>query len=153
MSVGFGLTNGSLLIFFCALLAAGLVKGTYAGDSFQEMMTDIEPFLLTFAISGVGLMAGLWLVLLPAIGWEEMLPVGREVWIFHSRLTTHVCERLLTALRARAEGIPKHRVEYAIDSYRIEPTQRGGIIRLFDADKVDVIRSALRRIANRQEGW
>ena len=73
VDVGFGLANGSLLAFFCALLAAGLVKGTYTGDSFQEMMTGIEPFLLAFAVSGIGLMAGLWLVLLPAIGLMSAL--------------------------------------------------------------------------------
>ncbi len=68
VSAGFWLANGSLLIFVAALLAAGLIKGTYSGDSFQEMMESIEPFLLVFAVSGVGLMLGLWLVLLPAIG-------------------------------------------------------------------------------------
>lgn len=67
VDAGFWLTNGSLLIFLAALLAAGLVKGTYGGESFQDMMESIEPFLLVFAVSGVGLMLGLWLVLLPAI--------------------------------------------------------------------------------------
>ncbi|MEE8514676.1 MAG: cbb3-type cytochrome c oxidase subunit I, partial [Gammaproteobacteria bacterium] len=67
VGAGFWLTNGSLLIFLAALLAAGLIKGTYTGDSFQEMMESIEPFLLVFAVSGVGLMLGLWLVLLPAM--------------------------------------------------------------------------------------
>jgi nitric oxide reductase subunit B len=73
VSVGFWLANGSLLIFLAALLAAGLIKGSYAGDSFQEMMESIEPFLLMFAVSGVGLMLGLWLVLLPAIGQMSAL--------------------------------------------------------------------------------
>ena len=47
---------------------------------------------------------------------------------------------------AREEGVPKHRVEYAIEQYRVQETQRAGIIRLFDAAKVAAIRSALARI-------
>ncbi len=54
---------------------------------------------------------------------------------------------------ARRERVPLHRVSYAVDSYRIEPTQRAGIIRLFDDGKVEVIRAALRRIAGRNGGW
>jgi len=68
VNVGFWLTNGSLPIFLAALLAAGLIKGTWPDDSFHEMMGTIEPLLLVFVVSGVGLMLGLWLVLIPAIG-------------------------------------------------------------------------------------
>lgn len=51
---------------------------------------------------------------------------------------------------ARALGVTSSRVAYAIEQYRIKPTQRAGILRIFDEDKVDVIRSAVRRIeANR----
>lgn len=50
---------------------------------------------------------------------------------------------------ARELNTPPHRVAYAIDTYRIEPTQRAGILRLFDSDKIAVIRSALRRTAGR----
>jgi nitric oxide reductase subunit B len=67
ISVGFWLTNGSLLIFLAALVAAGLIKGTYEGDSFQDMMESIELYLLVFAVAGVGLMVGFWLLILPAI--------------------------------------------------------------------------------------
>ena len=67
VDAGFWLANGSLVVFLAALLAAGLVKGTYVGESFYDMMESIEPFLLLFAVSGVGLMLGLWLVLLPAM--------------------------------------------------------------------------------------
>ncbi len=64
---GYWLANGSLLIFFLALLVAGLIKGTYSGGSFGDMMASIEPFLLIFAVAGIGLMMGLWMVLLPAL--------------------------------------------------------------------------------------
>jgi nitric oxide reductase subunit B len=68
VDTGFWLANGSLAVFLAALLAAGLVKATYGGEFFTDMMESIEPFLLLFAVSGVGLMLGLWLVLLPAMG-------------------------------------------------------------------------------------
>ena len=38
----------------------GLVKGAYGGDCFADMMASIEPFLLLFAVSGLGLMLGHW---------------------------------------------------------------------------------------------
>jgi hypothetical protein len=31
--------------------------------AFQEMMQDIRPFLLVFAVSGITLMVGIWIVL------------------------------------------------------------------------------------------
>ena len=53
------------LLIVLALLAAGLGRGTYSGGSFAEMTDSIEPFLLVFAGSGVCLMVGLWLILVP----------------------------------------------------------------------------------------
>jgi hypothetical protein len=52
---------------------------------------------------------------------------------------------------AKAEGVRASRVAYAIDVYRIAPTQRAGILRLFDEAGVDAIRSALRRIESRRQ--
>lgn len=53
---------------------------------------------------------------------------------------------------ARAEGVPRHVVDYAVSAYRITETQRAGIIRLFDEDAIHRIRAALRRIAGRRRG-
>ncbi|MFH1745470.1 MAG: hypothetical protein ABIG44_00335 [Planctomycetota bacterium] len=53
---------------------------------------------------------------------------------------------------AREMEVPTHQVRYAIEAYRIEPTQRVGIIRAYDAVKVDAIKSAVRRVANRRSG-
>jgi nitric oxide reductase subunit B len=64
---GYWLANGALLVFWLALIAAGLGKGTYAGGSFPEMMASIRPYLLVFLTSGVTLATGLLLVLVPAI--------------------------------------------------------------------------------------
>ncbi len=50
---------------------------------------------------------------------------------------------------ARALGVPIHRATYAIETYDIEPTQRAGIIRLYDPQKLETIRFAVRRIAAR----
>ncbi len=63
LRTGFWITNVSLAIFFAALLLAGIGKGVYDGTSFQEMMLGIRPFLVTFAISGITLMLGLWIIL------------------------------------------------------------------------------------------
>ena len=63
IKTGFWLANGSLAVFFTALILAGLGKGLYTGASFQDMMLNIRPFLLVFAVSGVTLMLGIWIVL------------------------------------------------------------------------------------------
>ena len=65
--LGFWLANASLLIFWVALIAAGVGKALYDGPSFQHMMQDIRPYLLVFVLAGLGLTAGLWLVALPAL--------------------------------------------------------------------------------------
>jgi nitric oxide reductase subunit B len=67
VAFGYRLANGSLALFLAALIVAGLIRGTYAGGSFQEMTEAITPFLLVFAAAGIGLVVGLWLVVLPAI--------------------------------------------------------------------------------------
>lgn len=76
VNIGFWLTNGSLVFFLGALLVAGLIKGTYAGGSFPEMMQSITPYLLVFAVAGVGLMIGMWLILVPAIIQMGTLIIG-----------------------------------------------------------------------------
>lgn len=61
---GFWLANGSLAVFFGALVLAGLGKGVFwAGMPFQSMMQNIRPFLAVFAVSGVTLLLGTWIVL------------------------------------------------------------------------------------------
>jgi nitric oxide reductase subunit B len=76
---GLWLTNGSLMVFLGALVAAGLGRGTYRGGSFQEMNETIEPFLLIFAVFGLGLLLGLGLVIVPALHLisKLALPAGR----------------------------------------------------------------------------
>ncbi len=67
VTTGFWLANGCLLVFWVALILAGIAKGFYDGPSFQDMMQTIRPYLLVFVCSGVGTMLGLWLVSWPAL--------------------------------------------------------------------------------------
>ncbi len=48
---------------------------------------------------------------------------------------------------ARRLGEPLHRVRYAVETYRIEPSERIGIMRVWGEAQVAAIQSALRRIA------
>jgi nitric oxide reductase subunit B len=71
---GFWITNVSLAIFFFALVMAGFGRGLYEGASFQEMALQIRPFLVVFAISGIALMLGMWLVL-----WNAFRLLGKII--------------------------------------------------------------------------
>lgn len=48
---------------------------------------------------------------------------------------------------ARRLNTSVHRVSYAIETYRIAPVMRAGIIRLFSLEQLPAIESALRRTA------
>jgi nitric oxide reductase subunit B len=63
ISTGFWTTNISLAVFFFALVMAGVGKGMFEGGAFQQMMLEIRPYLMAFAVSGVVLMLGLWILL------------------------------------------------------------------------------------------
>jgi len=59
---GFWLLNGSLFLFWSSLIGAGLVKGylTVTTElSFQAIMEQARPFIVGFAVSGLGLFTGL----------------------------------------------------------------------------------------------
>ena len=45
-----------------------------------------------------------------------------------------------------------HQVKYAVDQYRIAPTMRVGIIRVWSEDAIPLIQSALKRIASKRGG-
>ncbi len=49
-------------------------------------------------------------------------------------------------------GVSIHRLKYAIEQYKIEPTRRVGIIRVWSEDKVPLIENALARIAAKKSG-
>lgn len=68
---GYWVANISLAVFFLALIMAGFGRGLYDGASFQEMATQIRPFMMIFAVSGISLMLGLWIVL-----WHAFRLIG-----------------------------------------------------------------------------
>lgn len=74
VTLGFWTANISLAVFFTSLILAGLGKGFYEGVSFQEMMLSIRPFLVVFAVSGVTLMIGIWVVL-----WNAFRLIGEII--------------------------------------------------------------------------
>ena len=47
---------------------------------------------------------------------------------------------------AKYLNVPSNRVDYAIRVYGIKETQRAGILRLYDADAVQRVERAVRRI-------
>ena len=49
---------------------------------------------------------------------------------------------------ARRLDQPIHRVKYAIERYRIEPTQRAGILRLWNEDGLARIERSVRRLSS-----
>jgi hypothetical protein len=53
---------------------AGFGRGLYESASFQEMALQIRPFLVVFAISGIALMLGMWLVL-----WNAFRLIGKII--------------------------------------------------------------------------
>ncbi len=67
VKAGFWVTNVSLLVFWVALIGAGMGKALYDGPSFQHMMQSIQPYLLAFVVAGLGLTVGLWMVGVPAL--------------------------------------------------------------------------------------
>ena len=71
---GFWVANISLAVFFVALLLAGFGRGFYDGASFQEMATQIRPFMVVFAVSGIALMIGIWIVL-----WNAFRLIGEII--------------------------------------------------------------------------
>ncbi|MCC7301330.1 MAG: cbb3-type cytochrome c oxidase subunit I [Bacteroidia bacterium] len=68
MIFGFWLLQISLLVFWCSLIGAGVYRGIHIierGTSFGEIMNGARPFFWVFAWSGLGILAGLAIILLP----------------------------------------------------------------------------------------
>jgi len=63
--------------------------------------------------------------------------------------SNHQPDRRLLTLGEIAErlDISTHRLKYAIDRYKIKPTRRVGIIRVWREDDIPLIKSAIARIS------
>ena len=80
INVGLYLVNISLLIFWCALIFAGIIKSgaQLEGVSFQVMMQSVLPYLKYFMYSGLTLALGL-LILLFHIIFEFLLDFPENI--------------------------------------------------------------------------
>ena len=54
-----------------------------------------------------------------------------------------MAEMMTTGQIVREEGVPRARVDYAIEKVGIREHARAGIIRLFSPDQIPVIRAAI----------
>lgn len=67
VTTGYNIAQVSLLIFWLCLVVAGLTKGYRSRvlhiKDFQTMMTPIYPFLKLFAVAGIGLLAGMGMII------------------------------------------------------------------------------------------
>ncbi|MBK9627697.1 MAG: hypothetical protein IPO56_08350 [Flavobacteriales bacterium] len=91
--MGFWLFNGSLLLFWLCLVGAGMVKGYYTVLSdlhFQVIMERIRPFIVGFAISGVGLFVGLSMLVWDGIQALLNLPNSLEDLAAHHAIDTEL---------------------------------------------------------------
>lgn len=67
---GFWVVNIALLIFWLSLVVAGIIKGVLSVETsmpFSLIMDKISPFLIAFSISGIVLLIGLLMLILPAL--------------------------------------------------------------------------------------
>jgi len=66
---GFWITNISLIMFWFSLIGSGLVKasGEASGLGFRLIMTKAMPIFTMFSVAGLGILAGLTIISLPAI--------------------------------------------------------------------------------------
>jgi nitric oxide reductase subunit B len=71
---GFWISNICLVIFLAALMGAGSMEAFSEWEDFAERSDAVIPMLLTFSISGIGLLAGLWMVVVSAV--SLLRPVG-----------------------------------------------------------------------------
>ncbi len=70
MKAGVVLFNLSLFVFWTSLIFAGVSKGVMVVEgklSFREMMDKINPFLITFAVSGISMFVSVLMIIIPVI--------------------------------------------------------------------------------------
>lgn len=70
ITAGFWIMNVSLFGFFISLILAGAEKAKLILEdhvTFQEIMKTINPYLISFAICGIGVFIGICLVIFPAL--------------------------------------------------------------------------------------
>ncbi len=78
-SQGFWVTNLSLVVFLGALMIAGSMEAFTEWEDFYEQSEAVVPFLLAFSISGIGLLGGLWMVVVSALNMLKPVDPNEEV--------------------------------------------------------------------------
>lgn len=76
---GFWFTNISLVVFLGALMIAGSMEAFTEWEDFYEQSEAIVPFLLAFSISGIGLLGGLWMVVMAALNMLKPVDPKEEI--------------------------------------------------------------------------
>jgi nitric oxide reductase subunit B len=65
------LTNLSLLVFWMALIAAGIVKSKWQMSTIKpvyfELMLQLRPYFIAFFIAGIGITTGFLIIIIPLI--------------------------------------------------------------------------------------
>jgi nitric oxide reductase subunit B len=68
---GLQLTNGSLFVFWIALIAAGIVKSKWqmstVKPTYIELMQQLRPYFMTFFFAGIGLTTGFMVIIIPLL--------------------------------------------------------------------------------------
>lgn len=71
ITIGFWISNASLLIFWLSLIIAGVLKAKWqmspAPEVFSIMMEQLRPFFMVFLFSGTTLAFGICLILIPLL--------------------------------------------------------------------------------------
>jgi nitric oxide reductase subunit B len=81
VNVGFFIFQFSLLLFWLALMLMGYAKSQWIIETgnapgITQMQATMHPYILIFLISGIGLLTGLCLVVIPAlIGMRKMIGI------------------------------------------------------------------------------
>lgn len=78
---GFWIFNICFTVFWICLITAGITKGILTIEdkmSFQEIMSEIHPVMVVFAIAGIGMVTGLILIVVPLLGSVYTYLIGRK---------------------------------------------------------------------------
>ena len=99
VSRGYWMANFSLLIFWLALIAAGIIKSKWQMSTpqipFSSMMLHLRPYLVAFVIAGAFLMSGILMVIYPLIANQlacYFSPMDKDLKLEDSKLVVQNVE-------------------------------------------------------------
>jgi nitric oxide reductase subunit B len=93
MNRGYWMANFSLLVFWLALISAGIIKSKWQMSTpqipFSTMMLHLRPYLVTFVIAGAFLMSGILMIIYPLVTNQlacYFKPIGKKFRVHRSKL-------------------------------------------------------------------